>query len=102
MKLTKEQASLILTKLNNYNYNNGRRPCVICGNQKWVLNDTIFEMREFNGGDLIIGGQSAIMPVISLSCTECGHTLFLSAIKMGVISPQSPSAQTESDNDSKK
>lgn len=102
MKLTKEQVSLILTKLNNYNYNNGRRPCSICGNQKWLLNDTIFEMREFNGGDLIIGEKSAIMPVISLSCTECGNTLFLSAIKMGVISPQPTNAQGEMEETSNK
>lgn len=100
MKLTKEQASLVLTKLNNYDYNNGRRPCVICGNQKWLLNDTIFEMREFNGGGLVIGGTSAIMPVISLSCTECGHTMFISAIKMGIITPQASDTNTDSDSKS--
>lgn len=95
MKLTKEQTALLLSKLNNYNYNNGRRPCAICGNDKWLLNDTIFEMREFNGGNFIIGGKCAIMPVVSISCKECGNTLFLSAIRMGVVTPNTESSDSQ-------
>lgn len=45
-------------------------------------------MREFQNGDLILGGDSAIMPFVSLSCDKCAHTLFINAISIGVVSPQ--------------
>lgn len=91
MKLTPEQIKLVISKLDKNK--DKRRACSICGNNTWMLNDTIFEMREFMGGDMVIGGTS-IMPVISVSCTECGHTRFISAIRMGVVSPN-PQKTTE-------
>ena len=92
MKLTQEQTALVISKLEKHR--DKRRACSICGNNNWILNDTIFEMREFMGGDMVIGG-TAIMPMISVSCTECGHTRFISAIRMGVITPN---PQTQDDN----
>jgi hypothetical protein len=60
--------------------------CSICGEARsWVVNDTVFEMREFNDGNLIIGGQTKVMPVISVNCSNCGNLILLSAIKIGVI-----------------
>ena len=87
MKLTKEQTDLIISKLNNFK--DKRQPCSVCGGCQWIINDTIFEVREFNMGDMVIGGaNSAVMPMVSISCVNCGHTRFLSAIKLGVINPQ--------------
>lgn len=86
MKLTKDQVALTLKKLNEFS-NKSKCTCPLCGNAKWELNDVVFEMREFNGGNLIVGKPSAIMPIVSLSCAECGNTLFFSAIKMGLINP---------------
>lgn len=91
MKLTKEQVALVISKLDKHK--DKRRACSICGNNTWMLNDTIFEMREFMGGDMVIGG-TAIMPMLAVSCTECGHTRFISAIRMGVINPN-PKSQSE-------
>ena len=59
--------------------------CDICSNQDWVLNDRIFELREFQGGNLVIGGQSAVFPVIALSCRKCGKTFFFNALVLGLI-----------------
>ncbi|MEE0916778.1 MAG: hypothetical protein UIQ67_00555 [Bacteroidales bacterium] len=40
-------------------------------------------------GNMVIGGaNSAIMPMIPISCANCGHTRFLSAIKLGIINSQ--------------
>ena len=97
MKLTKEQANLVISKLDKHK--DKRRACSICGNNSWMLNDTIFEMREFMGGDMVIGG-TAIMPMLAVSCTECGHTRFISAIRMGIVNsnPQHQSGETKSND----
>ena len=85
MKLTQEQADQILNKLNACK--DKRKSCSICGENKWVINDTIFEIREFNMGNLIVeGADYRIMPLISISCENCGYTKFLNAIKLGIIS----------------
>ena len=99
MKLTQEQANQIIQQLNNDR--DKRLPCGICGNNDWIINDTIWEIREFNGGDFILGGNSSIMPMISISCSKCGNTHFLNAIKLGVISPQVPPKDTNNTTDSK-
>ena len=87
MKLTKEQARQVISHITNAT-NNGAVICPICKHSQWSVNNIITEMREFHNGDLIVGGDSAIMPFVSISCNNCGHTLFINAIKAGIIAPQ--------------
>jgi ribosomal protein S27AE len=86
MKLTQDQANRIIQQLNDDR--DRRLPCGVCGNNNWIINDTIWEIREFNGGDFVLGGNTSLMPMISISCSKCGNTHFLNAIKLGVISPK--------------
>lgn len=87
MKLTKKQTDLIVDRLNAYK--DKRQPCPICGGTQWIISDTIFEIREFNMGNMVIGGaNSAIIPMIPISCANCGYMRFLSAIKLGIINSQ--------------
>jgi len=58
--------------------------CSICKGTKWDLADKIFELREFNGGSLVIG-KNSIIPVIPIICRKCGKTHFISAINTGLI-----------------
>lgn len=95
MKLTKEQQSSVLSKLNEYK--DKRRPCSICGNNNWTLSDTVFEIREFTKGIWSVEGPLSTMPLIAVSCTECGHTKFISAIKIGIIQPTNSSDTESSD-----
>ena len=53
--------------------------CPVCGHKEWNLSDTIFEIREYHGGDFI-AGKGSIVPVIVLTCTNCGNSLFFNAI----------------------
>lgn len=99
MKLTPEQANQIIQQLNNDR--DKRQPCNVCGNNNWIINDTIWEIREFNGGNFVLGGNSSIMPMISISCSKCGNTHFLNAIKLGIVSPQPPKEETEKKPESK-
>jgi len=82
MKIGEEQKKIALEKLSSF----FRSSCPICAGNEWILNDTVFELREFSGGGLVIGGEaSSIYPVIAVACKTCGHTHYFNAILLGVI-----------------
>lgn len=81
MKLTKEQQKKASDELKSF----FSKPCG-CSGENWILNDKIFELREFNEGNFVLGGQnSSIFPVIAVSCSKCGNTHFFNAILLGLI-----------------
>ena len=82
MKLTEEQKNKVIEVLSDFLK---RIPCNVCQGKEWILNDTIFELREFQGGNLVIGGKSSVFPVIAVVCKNCGNTLFFNAIQLGLI-----------------
>ena len=45
----------------------------------------MFELREFNDGNIIAGGSSSILPVIPVTCNNCGHTVFVNAMSSGLM-----------------
>lgn len=60
------------------------RACPLCNSGPWSIGSEIFELREFHGGNLVIGAGK-IMPVIGITCDNCGNTVFLNAIKTGLV-----------------
>lgn len=61
-------------------------PCPMCHGREWNVTDKFFELREFNNGDLIIGGSNnAITPVIPVTCKNCGNTVFINALTTGLL-----------------
>jgi predicted nucleic-acid-binding Zn-ribbon protein len=88
MKLTAEQQKKALEKLQNF----FSRSCH-CSSHEWLLNDKILELREFSGGNLIIGGQTTIFPVIAVSCKQCGNTHFFNAVLLDLIDKKDESAK---------
>ena len=81
MQLSEEQQKKTLKKLEYF----FSKSCDSCSGHDWLLNDKIFEMREFSGGNLIIGGQATVFPVITVSCKQCGNTYLFNAILLGLI-----------------
>lgn len=62
------------------------KTCPMCGEHDWSINGSnIFELREFKDGDLIIGTGTAILPVIPVTCDNCGNTIFISALSTGLM-----------------
>lgn len=51
------------------------------------------EFREYNSGDIVIGGDSRIMPITAVVCQTCGYTFFMNAMVSGAV-PSEPN-QTE-------
>ena len=60
------------------------RPCPMCHMSTWSAQNKIFELREFHGGGLVIGG-SPIIPVIPITCNNCGNTILINAIKTKIV-----------------
>ncbi|KKS39629.1 MAG: hypothetical protein UV55_C0054G0004 [Candidatus Gottesmanbacteria bacterium GW2011_GWC1_43_10] len=80
-KLTAEQKNILAKKLSHLS----KASCQSCGGKEWIASENIFEMREFHGGNLVIGGQSAILPVIPVTCKKCGQTIFFNALTLGIL-----------------
>jgi hypothetical protein len=85
MQLTPEQREKFVSSLRTL-WRVSPPKCASCGNNRWEISDRVFEMREFEGGNLVVGGS--IYPVIPVTCTQCGQAMFFNALKMGVITSE--------------
>jgi predicted nucleic-acid-binding Zn-ribbon protein len=65
----------------------GNKNCPICSQNNWAVG-SVLELREFNDGNLVVGGP--ITPVIPIICNNCGHTLMFNAIVSGIIESLKP------------
>jgi len=72
----------------------GSHKCPICQSSKWALMNKVWELREYQGGSLVIGGQP-ILPVVAMMCNVCGHTILFNAIAVGAV--DRPTSQEEQD-----
>ena len=70
-------------RLQNHLQNVLRNPCAVCGGSQWQVEDTMFELREFAGGG--IATQGSVKPVVTATCNNCGHILFMSPLTTGIV-----------------
>lgn len=60
--------------------------CPMCGARSWTVSDKMFELREFNDGNLVIGGPNAsIIPIVPVTCSNCGNTVMINALSTGLL-----------------
>lgn len=59
------------------------KQCPYCGGT-WLASDKIFELREYNNGDLVIGG-TPIQPVVPITCKDCGNTVLINPLALDAI-----------------
>lgn len=60
------------------------RTCPMCGSNNWNVSDNVYELREFHGGDIMLGSGS-IYPVVPVSCNNCGNSIMVNALLSGAI-----------------
>ena len=82
MKLTEEQLTKLVERLSKYSPNGLR--CPVCGGKNWDLSNLFVETREYETNKEFIG-EKRVTPFITLICNECSNTLFLNAIRLGII-----------------
>lgn len=54
------------------------RPCPMCGVGRWSIDQSIFQLMEYNNGGIVIGGP--VIPIIPVTCTNCGNTVLVNAL----------------------
>lgn len=89
MKLSEKQKTILLKKLKFLE----TTKCPLCGSKDWVVSNIVFELREFHGNRFVIGGKSAILPVISAACSKCSNTILLNALILGVVKKENESKE---------
>jgi hypothetical protein len=57
--------------------------CTQCGVANWQVQDSTFELREFNAGNMVLGGP--VIPVVPVICANCGNTVLINALISGVM-----------------
>lgn len=61
------------------------RSCPVCKGQTWAVPNCLFELREFSGGGLVIGGDMSVYTVVPVICENCGYTHLFSATRSGLV-----------------
>ncbi|MFY0400779.1 hypothetical protein [Brevundimonas naejangsanensis] len=59
--------------------------CGSCGAKNWTYDTAVYELREFHGGNMVIGG-SGILPLLTITCTNCGTIRMINPIAAGLLS----------------
>lgn len=90
MKIDQKKLETFLKKVN-------APVCAFCGKKHWSVGDTLFQLTEFQNGNIVIGGNQKVFPLVPVVCDNCGNTLFLNAIKAGVISEETSKKEFKKD-----
>lgn len=67
------------------------KTCPVCHQINWTVGG-VFEMRQYSGGGLIVGGP--VFPVNPVTCLNCGYTFFLNAVLNQILKPSKPTPST--------
>jgi predicted nucleic-acid-binding Zn-ribbon protein len=70
----------------------GRR-CPMCGSGPWSVQDKVFQLTEFHDGNMVIGGP--LVPVVPVTCSNCGYTVVVNAILSGAVSAPAKPQETK-------
>ena len=69
----------------------GGRGCPMCGKGPWSVQDKVFQLSEYHSGNLVVGGP--LIPVIPVTCNNCGHTVMVNAILSGALAAPAPAPE---------
>ena len=76
-----------VTEYMNYKWREGDNyKCPLCDCKTWVIGDLIFGLHEDQSqrGGFISGGGNQILPIIPITCKNCGNTIFINAKISGI------------------
>ena len=70
--------------LNEINKKWINKKCALCGHNNWMVDDTMVSpMTVGENGDIQLGGR--IMPLIAVTCTNCGNVILVNPLVVGAI-----------------
>lgn len=63
--------------------------CPICATNTWSITE-VLEIKQYEGGNIVLGGGTATYPVFHVMCANCGYTHTFNAVISGVVKQSSP------------
>lgn len=68
-------------------YWKGEGRCPVCAeNDRWQPGDHVVELRRYRPGAPTPGRP--VQPLVSVTCTNCGNTMFFSAVVLGLVATE--------------
>jgi hypothetical protein len=67
------------------------RECPMCGKGPWQVEGSTFQLMEYYGGAVMIGGP--VLPIVPVTCAHCGHTVLVNALVSGSVERPQTSEQ---------
>lgn len=80
MKLTARQQQKFLKA-----FAKTKPKCPLCGGIEFELLDAVYEVREFDGTRLPLGGDVSLVPFLLTVCKKCGRMESFNALTLGII-----------------
>lgn len=77
------------------------RSCPLCQVGNWSVQGKVFELREYHGGDFVLG-RSPIIPIVPITCDNCGNTILVNAIISEAVESQKVDAKSKKKEEVKK
>jgi hypothetical protein len=81
MKLSEPQSKALLDHLKKHWV--PPSTCPICRSNDWEVGPQVYELREFHGGNMVIGG-SALVPIVPVICKVCGNVILINPLVAGI------------------
>lgn len=64
-----------------------KRKCPMCKTRNWGVSDAIYELKGFKEVGHV-PGNIPIIPVIPVTCENCGNTILVNAIAADIVKPK--------------
>jgi len=59
------------------------RGCPFHGPTRWEIGDSLAQAPAFTGGNIVL--PSPVYPVVVITCSICGYTVLINALKLNLI-----------------
>lgn len=90
MKISKEELDAYIQRIH-------APSCPLCGNNKWDINEHIFQIIEYDPECIRVAGIT--YPIVPITCLNCGNVYFINALVAGFIKiPENQSENSSLDN----
>ena len=93
MKISPEKLDELIRKKTNEKWTG--KPCQNCGEKSIVLQNQIYMLTEYRGAQIILGGATSLVPLLIANCTNCGNTILINAIHLGLINQETGEVNDE-------
>lgn len=77
------------------------KKCNFCGSGEWMIQNKSFELREFHDGNLVLGGNSAVYPIMLVACKNCGYTVMVSSLIADLLEDKKGEGEGEEKEENK-